>query len=225
MQWLATIAAKKAPRTFDGDKDWGKTKQVWSGVKIRREGLQLKTHRRFRELEQGRWVKYEIELPVSVADSLTISEVVPVTNPTGQKRWNVSATLATPLQFTARVQRWNLGVKIFSVTITGHMNVRLSTKTSIGFVTDYSEIPPAFVIDPVVHEAELVMEHFEVDRVSRIGGDVAEQWGKMIEETLVDRFVKKENERLVSKLNRSIDKERDDLRLSTADWLSKWTTD
>ena len=59
------------------------------------------------------------------------------------------------------------------------------------------------------------MEHFEVDRVSKIGGDVAEQWGELMEDILIERLVKRQNEKLVGKLNKSIDKERDDLKTLT----------
>ncbi len=68
----------------------------------------------------------------------------------------------------------------------------------------------------------LSLERFEVERVSHIGGDVAEQWGEVMQEILVERFVRKQNDNLVAKLNRSIEKERDDLRFSLADWLQLW---
>lgn len=225
IQWLASLAIQKTPRTFDGDRGWGDTKQVWSGVKIRRDGLKLKTNRRYREQEHGRWLKYQVALPESAA-AISITEVTqePL-QLTGQQRWNVRASIVAPMKFEATVQRWNIGIKLYSMTISGVMRVRLTTSTSIGFQADYGEIPPAFIVDPKVQEAQMTLEHFEVERISRIGGDVAEQWGKVIEEVLVDRFVKKQNSKLVDKLNRAIDKERDDLRLSAADWFASWQDD
>jgi hypothetical protein len=226
VQWLASLALQKMPRTFDGDKNWGDTKRVWSGVKMRLDGLKLKTNRRFREVEQGRWVKYQVTLPDPAADnaaSVTVHQVVPSMDPvTGDQRWKIDSSIVSPMKFTARVQRWNLGVKLYSVTITGEMRVRLASSASVAFFADYAEIPPALVIDPQIEQAQLVLERFEVDRVSHIGGDAAEQWGELMEEILVDRFVKKQNEKLVDKLNRSIEKERDDLRLSMADWFASW---
>jgi hypothetical protein len=226
VQWLASLALRKMPRTFDGDKDWGDTKKLWAGVKIRRDGLKLKTHRRFREVEHGRWVKFQVTLPDATAASaaaVTIHQVVPsIDETTGDQRWKIDSSIVTPMKFTARIQRWNLGVRVFSMTVTGEMRVQFNSSASVGFLADYAEIPPALVIDPRVDHAQLVLESFEVDRVSRIGGEVAEQWGEVMEEILVDRFVKKQNDRLVSKLNKSIDKEREDLRLSLADWFASW---
>ncbi len=226
IQWLAELALRKMPRSFDGDKDWGETKKLWAGIKVHRDGLKLKTHRRFKEVEQGRWVKYEVTLPDPTAPNaatVTIHDVVPtIDQASGEQRWKIHSSIVAPMKFTARVQRWNLGVKLFSMTITGDLRVRLISTTSVGFVADYAEIPPALVIDPRMDQAQLVLERFEVNRISRIGGDVAEQWGELIEEILVERFVKKHNDRLVGKLNKSIDKERDDLRLSMAEWFASW---
>ena len=224
VQWLADLAISKIPKKFDGDKHWGDTKKIWSGVKVRREGLKLKTNRRFREVEHGRWVKYEVELPKAGAGTnMLVHSVQPMVHPqTGDPSWQVHSSIIAPMKFTARIQRWNLGLKVFSLTVTGHMQIRLNSQTSIAFSADYSEIPPAFVVNPVVEKAGLVLQSFEVDRISNIGGEVAEQWGELIQEVLVERFVKKESERLAGRLNRSIDKERDDLRLSMADWFSKW---
>ena len=141
---------------------------------------------------------------------------------TGEQRWQIESSIRAPMTFTARIQRWNLGVKLFSLTIKGDMRVRLKSTASVGFVADYAEVPPALVIDPRIEKAEVLLEHFEVDRISNIGGDVAEEWGELMEDVIRDRFLAKQNDKLVAKLNKSIDKERDDLRLSMADWIASW---
>ncbi|MDB4393943.1 dihydroxy-acid dehydratase [Rhodopirellula sp.] len=171
----------------------------------------------------GRWIKYEVTLP-DVPPAIRIAEVTPTIHAfTGQQSWSIASSVVSPAEFTARVQRWNLGVKLFSVTVSGRARIRLNSTLSVGFHANYGEIPPGLVITPNVQKAELVMEHFEVDRVSKIGGDVAEQWGELMEEILIERLVKRQNKKLVSKLNKSIDKERDDLRLSLSEWFEPWT--
>ena len=226
VQWLATLALSKMPRTFDGDKNWGETKKLWAGVKVRRDGLKLRTKRRFREVEHGRWLRYEVTLPplgAPDAAAVNIHQVAAEVDPgSGQQRWKIDASIVAPLAFTARIQRWNLGLRTYSMTVSGKMRIRMRSFASIGFLADYAEIPPALVIDPRIEHAQLALDSFEVKRVSHVGGEVAQQWGELMEEILVDRFVKKRNERLVEKLNRSIDRERDELRLSMADWFSNW---
>ena len=44
----------------------------------------------------------------------------------------------------------------------------------------------------------------------------------MIEKVVREVFLAKQNEKLTGKLNKSIDKHRDDLRLSMSDWLKTW---
>ncbi len=226
IQWLATLALERMPRTFDGDKDWGEQKKVWAGVHVKRDGWKLKTHRRFHDVNHGRWVQYEVTLPETTADNAAIAKVDSVhrriDEASGAERWQIESSITAPMKFTARVQRWNVGVKVFSVTIRGDLRVRLISTASVGFVADYAEVPPALIVDPRIEKAELRLEHFEVDRVSRIGGDVAQEWGELIEDVIVDRFLKKQNDKLVTKLNKAIEKERDDLRLSMADWIANW---
>ncbi|MCG8652879.1 MAG: hypothetical protein MI861_23770 [Pirellulales bacterium] len=226
IQWLADLALNKAPRTFDGDKHWGEQKKLWAGVRMDLDGFKLKTHRRWREVNHGRWLKYEVTLPPAAASNAALAEIRNVQSvqdeKTGQPRWQIQSTVVAPMTFTARIQRWNLGVRLYSMTVTGRLQVRLNSTASVAFVADYTEVPPAFVIDPRIDQAHLVMEHFEVDRISHIGGDFAEEWGELLEDVIGERFLQKQNERLVAKLNKSIDKERDDLRLSMADWLASW---
>ncbi len=226
VQWLASVALSKMPRTFDGDKDWGDTKKVWAGVDVKRDGWKLKTHRRYREVEHGRWIRYEVSLPAPEAGNAALVVIHAVESTidaqTEQQRWRIDSSIVVPAKFTARIQRWNLGVRLFSVTVQGELQLRLSSSATMGFFADYSEVPPALVIDPRVDQAQLVLERFEVERVSHIGGDVAEQWGDMMEELLLERLVRKQNDELVAKLNRSIEKEREDLRFSLADWFQQW---
>ena len=226
VQWLASLALEKAPRTYDGDKDWGKQKKLWAGVKVRRDGWKLNTHRRWKEVNHGRWLRYAVAMPPATAANgpqVTVHDVGPAIDPlTGQDRIRIRASIVSPLTFTSRLQRWNLGVRLFSMTVSGDMRARLLVTASIGFHPDYSEVPPALVVDPRIEDAQLVLEHFEVNKISHLGGDVAEGWGELVEELIAERFIDKQNQKLVSRLNRSIEKERDDLRISLADWLLKW---
>ena len=136
--------------------------------------------------------------------------------------WKIKSSVETPMKFTARIERWNRGVQWYSLSIEGKLRVRMDATSRLAFLADYSEVPPALVINPAVETAELHLKDFEVDRVSKIGGDVAEEWGELMEQVLIDVFIKKQNEKLASKLNKSIDKHRKDMRLSMADWFANW---
>lgn len=225
VQWLASLALDKMPRTIDGDKGWGDTKRIWAGVKVRFDDGKLKTHRRYRNLEQGRWVRYKIQLPEADARNRATAKIHHVEfsqqTEVGMPRWQVESTVVAPMKFQARIQRWNLGVKLFSMTIEGRIRLRMKSSVLIGLETEFSEIPPALVFDPHIQKARIDVESFEVERVSHIGGDVAEGWGEVVQEVIVETYVERLNKKLVAKLNRAIDKERDDLRISIAEWF-RW---
>ncbi len=226
VQWLVDLALRQVPRTYEGDDDWGNTKKVWAGVHVKREGLELKTHRRFKEVRHGRWVKYELNIPetfavgpsASVANSVHINSV----ELTPDHRWQVTGTVLAPLDFKCRVERWNLGFQWYSVSIEGDLRVRMSFSASLAMHADYSEVPPAVVVDPRIEAAALQLEHFEVDRISKIGGDVAEELGEVIEKILRDKWLQKENARLPDRLNKAISKKQDKLKFSWTTWYARW---
>ena len=180
-------------------------------------------------MNHGRWIEYEVTLPSvppardAAASTVVINHVGQEDRVTGKPaRWKIDATVVMPMTFTARVQRWNLGLKVLSVTVKGRMTVRMQSTTLVGLTMDYSEIPPALVLDPRIQKANLKLQSFKVSRVSHIGGEVAQGWGEIMEEVLVERFVEKSSHRLAAKLNKAIDKNRGDLRMSMADWLATW---
>ena len=225
VQWLASFALERMPRTIDGDKNWGDTTRVWAGVKVRFDDGKLKTKRRYRKLKHGRWTRYQIELPDVDARHGVSAKIHNVEfqqrNKTGMPRWQVESTVVAPMKFEARVQRWNLGLKLFSVTIEGRMRLRMKSSALIGMDTDYREIPPALVFDPHIQKARINMETFEVERVSHVGGDLAEGWGEVVQEVILETYIKQLNKRLSAKLNKAIAKERDDLKISIAQWF-RW---
>lgn len=224
VQSLVDLAIEKMPRRYDGKRHWEDTKKVWAGIKVRREGLELKTHRRWRELRHGLQTKYHVAFPGPETSPPPIDiEVLSVQcrppqdgQPAG---WVIECEAETPLDFAARIQRWNLGVQWYSIEITGHMTVRLRLTSELSAFPDFSEVPPAMVIAPEITAANVHLDEFHVDRISKVGGEVAEQWGDMAKRIADEILLDELNESLPRKINRSIEKHRDDLRLSAADWL------
>jgi hypothetical protein len=229
IQSLVDMAIRQSPRRFEGTKNWEKTKKVWAGVKFGRSGLRMTTKRRWREVRHGLQTRYRVGFPggqetprplVANIGSVTRSEGGQSNRP----GWVIQCALATPLDFTARIERWNRGVQWYSIEVSGHMDIRLDLSGRLSSYPDYSDIPPAIIIDPQVTSASLHLDALHVDRVSKIGGEVAEQWGelaeKIVREILLDDF----NDKLPTKLNQAIDKKRDRLRFSASDWVSSLTT-
>ncbi len=228
VQAVMDLAITMLPHQYDGEKNWEDTKRIWAGVKVRREGLRISTHRRWRELRHGRQTKYQVSFPGDPAAAkpvvATVHSVRPDRDAQGQAGWLIDCELATPLDFRARVERWNLGVQLYSVEISGHMRIRLTLSGRLTSYPDYSELPPAIVIDPTVTSAALHLDEVNVDRVSKIGGEVAETWGEIAEKITEEVFMDDINSKLHAKLNKSIDKKRDRLKWSAGEWVSRLTT-
>jgi hypothetical protein len=126
------------------------------------------------------------------------------------------------LDFQARTERWNLGVQAYSIEASGFLHARTNLRVRLCVDPDYSTLPPGVIIDPHVESADLHLDFFQVDRVSKVGGEFAERWGRIVESIAKQVFLEDFNETFADKLNQSIEKRRDDLRLSASDWLAKW---
>lgn len=224
LQWMADLAIRKLPASFKGDKDWGATKRIWAGVDIKRDGLRLRTHRKYRQVDHGRWFRYEV-FPKKLASEPGAPLNVQMTVHRVRKdedRWTIHSTVVADANFTTQWQRWNLGLKLFSVSTRGRLQVRLDTTLSVGMTADFSGTTPAFVLDPKIVQANLVLQKFDLDRVSHVGGEVAEEIGVVVERNLKRFWLDKLNDKLAGKLNRSIAKHRDDLRWSMPNVLADW---
>lgn len=155
---------------------------------------------------------------------LTIRSVVPSTTPNGNAGWLVDAVVKTPAKFHTRLERWNLGLQAFSISVDGTMDVNLECQFVIGMSADYSEVPPAIQLDVYVEKANVRMDRFNVERISKLGGDAAEELGNLAEDTLIRLWLKKENARLADRLNDAIAKYQSDLRWSMMQWLGQWNS-
>ena len=88
---------------------------------------------------------------------------------------------------------------------------------------DPSRIPPDFILQPHVDKASLEMTSFKLTRLGKADGPLIRELGDGFE-PLLEELIQKQNERLAEKINRQIEKKKDQLRLSAADSLTKsWT--
>jgi hypothetical protein len=227
VQALLDLVVAKLPRKYDGDKRWQDTKKVWAGIKFRREGLRLETKRRWREVRHGLQARYEVRFRGAPDDPQPLEVNVRAVHPAdrvadGRGGWWIDLTLVAPLDFQARIERWNLGVQAYSIEASGFLHARTNLRVRLCVDPDYSTLPPGVIIDPHVESADLHLDFFQVDRVSKVGGEFAERWGRIVESIAKQVFLEDFNETFADKLNQSIEKRRDDLRLSASDWLAKW---
>ena len=219
LEFLESIIREHIPANHIDEKDWNKTKRVFAGIKFRREGLKLETQRRWKEVNDGLWRRYEVTLldPEKKMD-VRLSEVHWL--PDG--RLHARLKIASELLVVARQAQWNLDVRFYSFDTQARVRMELDVETTTAFNMDASKLPPALVVDPIVEQASLRMTRFEVDKIGQIGGDIAEELGDTVEVFVRNHLVRPQSKKLADTLNRQIDKKRDKLRLDAGDWLNRW---
>jgi hypothetical protein len=210
---LIDIARKAIPMHYENTKDWGKTKERWDGLHIVRDGFQIKTKRRKKAVNHGTWKKYEIK---NLSPDEFKLDIVHVRQHEDGVKFEVDAE--AHLGISGRLSQWQLGVQLISLSVDAEARVKLHMECFMRMQFDPSKLPPDVVLDPRVDDAKLEIVEFRVKDVSRLGGTLSKQLGKGVREVLEDRIVD-EPQKLVAKINRQIDKQRDDLRFSLYDMI------
>ncbi len=215
-----TIVRENLPADFESRDNWGQTTEIWAGVDIRREGLQIKTKRRKKAVNDGTWKLVRVRL-VEPEQNLHL-EVLGVRPLPAAGRVEVDLAADAQLEVFARLSQWELGVQLISLSANARARTQFRVRFELGMKLDPTKLPPDVILDPLVREAELRLVDFHLDRISQLGGSVARELGEEAR-GLLDRELNKQSARLPEKINRQIDKRRDRLRLSVQDLLaSRW---
>lgn len=216
---ITSLIRENLPDQFESRDHWGDTKEIWAGVDVRREGWQIKTKRRKKQVNHGTWKLYRVRvlepdrhLQIDVRDVRSL--------PSGRVEFDLLADAR--LDVFARLAQWELGVQLISLSVNAEARTQFHVRCNLGLKLDPSKLPPDVLLDPQVSQADLRLIDFRVHRISQIGGSVAHELGDQARD-LLDEELAKQNEKLPSKLNRQIGKNQDKLRLSVQDLLgSQW---
>lgn len=219
LQWAADWVRQVLPASYQDDKDWGKRTRVYAGVKVDLDDGRIKTKRRWKELKHGRWLRYTVHLrdptdPQRLGIRITHAEQGP------DQRIRFAAQLDSVLDVELQQERWNLGTRLFSVSVQAQVKLRMLIAGDVGFELDVTRIPPDLLADPQIASTELSLVDLKVDRISKIGGDVAESIGDLVKRIIRQEYLPGQQAAITHKLNAQIDRRRDRLRLGASQWLS-----
>lgn len=218
-QLLTRLVLENIPHEFEDTKDWGRQVERWDGIKFQREGLKIETKRRKKLVNDGTWTRYSVQLrDPKEKFSIQIKNMREST----ENKFTLEIHFVSELSLTARHSKWLRGVQLFTVSAEGFASLRLVVSVDLEIKPVSLKIPPDFVVSPVVKKADIVLDEFRIDRIAKIGGEVSQQITKAIRSELEEKIEKKEP-KLVLRMNKEIDKNRDDLRISIADSMhAKW---
>ena len=141
---------------------------------------------------------------------------------TDTDRVTVDVIITAKVDVMARQAKWVKGMQLYSISADGSADVQLAISASLGSRMDVSKFPPDITFDPRIEDAKIKLANFRIDRVSKAGGEFAQQVTRIVKSKLDEKIASKED-KLVDKLNAKIEKSRDRLTLSAHDALkSKW---
>lgn len=209
-EFIKGLALILLPPTFTDDDDWGNTKRIQSGLNMRLDGLELKTSRRWKDVNHGLWRKVDATLvdPQRFFD-LQIW-LLPQTEDK-QPRYRISASLR--IAVTVRQQQWNRGLKVYSVSSD------ILTDVSIATVVDFRskmvdvEQERRLQILPHMQSANVRVDRFLIRRISHAKGGAVKEFGSAFE-GLVRKVVEKKSRKLPQKINSKIEEKADRFQIS-----------
>lgn len=202
------------PHTYQEWDDWGRQAEQFAGVAWRRDpGGKLETKRQWTKVNDGIWRMYSAELvnPEQTFD-VQLSNLRESTP--GVVLFDLS--FVASLNLRARQAQWLRGVQLYSLSAEGSARVRLTLICELSSSLDMRQLPPSIQLRPVVRDANLKLDEFKIDRVSKLGGEFAQQITSAVRGEL-DEKLQKESTKLTKKLNVRLAKEQDKLRISLGD--------
>jgi len=213
------VVLEHLPQKYENTKHWGMQKKVWDGLKISRDGLRIKTKRRWKMANHGTWRRYRIE-PMDPAKhfSLAVEKIYPGTG----RRTAVDIRGRARVQAFARVSEWRRDVQLYSLSLEADAELEMLLTCEVGMTTDAAKFPPDIVLNVEVTDARLQMTDFRARRLSKLDGPLIREMSGTLR-GIIERKLEDKRTKLISKLNREIAEHSDQLRLSLADFAaSRW---
>ncbi|MEM9411373.1 MAG: hypothetical protein AAGA30_09685 [Planctomycetota bacterium] len=218
---ISSLVLEHLPHEYVQDKKWGKQSRRWSGIRFRRDGARgkLETESRYKQVNHGTWQKYSARL-LDPEDQFSIQLTDVARNQKGEMIFKVGFT--ADLDLDARQSKWVKGVQLYSLSAEGTAKVSLLLNCRLATQVDFSHLPPDLVFDPYIEDAQIIVDEFKIDRVSKAGGEVSQQVSRLARKELESQIEKKE-QRLVKKINEKIAAKKDRFRLSISEAVNlKW---
>lgn len=215
--WVKWLVLKNLPPNYEDNRKWNKHKEVMDGLHVHREGFKIETKRKWKSVKHGTWTRYTIDFLDPEKELLV--DVSKIEFPT-PGRIDVSCRIEAPLKLFGRISQWQRDIQWYSLSADGRCRMEMLVDVQIQLHVNTLRFPPDVEFAPEVTQATVRMKEFEIDRISKVGGDAAELVGKGLREVL-DEKLEDYDDKLVEKMNREIAKQKDKLRISLGEWLQK----
>jgi hypothetical protein len=205
---VAGMIADAIPREYEKYKDWGNTKRITTGLDLKGHVWDPKINRRKSEVNDGIWKHYRVTL-IEPDKSL----VVRIDNLRSLDAGKVAFTL----NITAKVHGWAQtrvfedGIPLGTYTAEGDSVVNLSIDGEVALETTPSSFLSGVAIRPHVTAAWVKLDDFRLTRIGELKGSLAHELGDGMRHLIEDEL---DGPKLVDKLNHSLDKHREKLKIT-----------
>jgi hypothetical protein len=216
-QVAARIIAAEIPREIERKKDWGKTKEITTGLHSNGNFFKFDIHRDKSEVNHGVWKQYKLTL-IDPDKNLDVQ----IQN----LRTLENGRIALTLFVVAKVHGWaqttvyDRGVHLIGLEAEGDTGVRLTLDAEVGVtpLKSSSFLPAGYALDPTVTDAHIQFDDFHLSRISDLRGTLAKQIGVVLREAVEKEL---QGPKLTAKINESIAKHRERLQLTPEMLLGK----
>lgn len=208
---LRAVVLTAIPDQYEDLRQWGRTREVFGGVRMQQHGLNIRFSEKKRKVNHGMWHRYKIELIDPARHlNLTIDRIRPLT----AGRFAFQIHLRSKLRCRGDFEHWVLGVKGLNFTIVSEADVELIADCELAIQTKLNRgsLLPDLVLDPKVSRVQLFLKEIDVRRIGEIRGDIAESVGDMSRHD-IENLLQAQEERVKRKMNEAINKNRDRLKI------------
>jgi len=213
---LRTLVLENLPDEYENTKQWGGTKRVWDGLHVSLDGFRVKTKRRWKDAKHGTWKRYRSWL-IDPDQEFEIQIENMVATPEGKTAFDV--VIDARLGAWGRLSEYVRDVQLLSISAEADARVRMRARCEMSLQLDLSKFPPDVLLEIRVVSARLTLIDFHLIRISDLDRPLVREFGEELHDVLQDEIADRQA-KLVDRINRQLNKHKDDLRLSVSDLAS-----
>jgi hypothetical protein len=202
---VAELIADAIPREYERKKDWGRQKEITTGVRTSGNFFKFDIHRTKTAVNHGVWKHYRVTL---VEPEQNLQVRIDNLRSLGAGRIAFTLFATTKLHGWGRAKAYDRGIHVIALEAETNAKVSLWLDCELAFETVPASILTGIAVRPQVTAARMQLDEFRLTRVSNVSGPIVREIGDGIKLLIEDEL---NGAQLADRLNRSIEKRRDRL--------------
>jgi hypothetical protein len=204
-QTVAQLIADAIPREYERKKDWGRQKEIATGVRSSGNFFKFDIHRTTTAVNHGVWKHYRATI-VDPEHNLQVR----IESLRSAAAGRIAFTLFVTTKFRGwgRAKVYDRGIHLIALEAETDAKVSLWLDCEIALEAAPASFLTGIAVRPQVMAARLRLDEFQLTRVSDVSGPVVRELGDGIRHLIEDEL---NGPKLAAKLNSSIEKRRDRL--------------